>query len=194
MVYFTSDWHFSHANIMKYCNRPFENIKDMNNAIAYRFYQKVDNGDTVYFLGDIGFDKWAVESFFLTLPKDIQFHFIRGNYDKGLQDSFLKKYVTSLTQGYKDIHIKEKDRDIRITLCHFPMYSWKHSHYGAWHLYGHHHSNTQNKFYGKMMNVSVDNHDFYPVSLEEVKSFMNKKEENWNFLRKDECDKELTKN
>ena len=32
-VYFTSDTHFYHKNIIRYCNRPFESIEEMNRSL-----------------------------------------------------------------------------------------------------------------------------------------------------------------
>ncbi|MEJ7707010.1 MAG: hypothetical protein WKF82_06805 [Nocardioidaceae bacterium] len=52
-VYFTSDTHFSHANIIRLCNRPFADVDEMDEAIIERWNATVTSADTVYHLGDV---------------------------------------------------------------------------------------------------------------------------------------------
>jgi calcineurin-like phosphoesterase family protein len=84
--------------------------------------------------------------------------------------------------GYLDIEIENK----KVTLCHYPMKTWNCSHWGSWHLYGHHHHKTD--FGGKTMNVSLDANDMMPVSWEEVKEFMKNREDNWDMIYKEKRD------
>lgn len=53
MVYFTSDLHLGHENVIKLCNRPFDSIEEMDEALIRNWNRKVTNGDTVYVLGDL---------------------------------------------------------------------------------------------------------------------------------------------
>ena len=57
MIYFTSDWHLGHANIIKYCERPFKSVSDMDRILIQNYNEIVDQDDTVYFLGDFCFHK-----------------------------------------------------------------------------------------------------------------------------------------
>jgi calcineurin-like phosphoesterase family protein len=51
-VFFTSDTHFGHANIIKYCGRPFASVEEMNRELIARWNAVVGPRDTVYHLGD----------------------------------------------------------------------------------------------------------------------------------------------
>lgn len=52
MTYFTSDTHFNHTNIIKYCARPFRDVGHMNRELIARWNARVKPEDTVYHLGD----------------------------------------------------------------------------------------------------------------------------------------------
>jgi calcineurin-like phosphoesterase family protein len=51
-TWFTADFHLGHANIIRYCNRPFAIVEEMDQAILERLNGSVKVNDTLYFLGD----------------------------------------------------------------------------------------------------------------------------------------------
>ena len=51
--WWTSDHHFGHANIIRYCARPFANADAMNRAMVDRWNDVVDDSDEVWILGDL---------------------------------------------------------------------------------------------------------------------------------------------
>lgn len=54
-TFFSSDYHLGHENIIKYCNRPFKNVEEMNSIIMLNHNSRVKPEDTMYFLGDFCF-------------------------------------------------------------------------------------------------------------------------------------------
>ncbi len=52
MLWFTADHHFGHANIIRYCNRPFASAEEMDATLVHLWNETVGRDDIVYHLGD----------------------------------------------------------------------------------------------------------------------------------------------
>lgn len=157
-IYFTSDLHLGHKNIIRLSNRPFGSVEEMDDAIIYNYNSVVKPGDTVYDLGDWCFKnpKVYIERFNV-LPIRI-----KGSHDHDLKEGVAPRMLVIEPKGLVD----EYGNQITITLCHYAMRSWEKSHYGSWHLYGHHHGLLEP--FGMSFDVGVDCWDYYPVSLERI--------------------------
>lgn len=173
-IWFTSDHHFGHKNIIRFSNRPFTDVFDMDEALIGKWNAVVGIKDTVYHLGDIFFCP-SSEARLLRERLNGSIHLIRGNHDKGadsIRDAF---------EWIKDIHeltIDDADAEggkQRITLCHYAMRVWNHSHHGAWHLYGHSHGSLEDDTHSLSFDVGVDCHNFQPISYKTVKDIMSAK-------------------
>ena len=64
MIYFTSDLHLFHANILRFCNRPFADVEDMNKTLINNIKNTLQPNDSLYFLGDIGFNHGCIKTVF----------------------------------------------------------------------------------------------------------------------------------
>ena len=171
-VFFTSDTHFYHNNIIKYCNRPFKSVKDMNEVLIQNWNRTVGPNDYVFHLGDFcfaGSDKWK------EIVSRLNGHIIliKGNHDhisKPMENLFEHvSYQMSITID------KEK-----IYLNHYPFltYAGPYKKAPVYQLFGHIHSNKNmtGKDKGRLKflfdtqyDVGVDNNNYTPVSWETVK-------------------------
>lgn len=157
MVYFTSDTHFNHKNIIKYCNRPFNTVFEMNKAIVDRWNSKVDKKDLIYHLGDFGFGD--VENIFSKLNGRI--FLCIGSHEKSALR--IREKFEAVAESFWIV-------DHNIFVAHYAHRVWSKSHYGSYHLFGHSHGglNEWAEERKNCMDVGVDNNDFYPFSLNEV--------------------------
>ena len=180
-VFFTSDTHFNHHNIIKYCDRPFKNVREMNEELIKNWNATIDKEDVVFHLGD--FSMGSTHNVVDLLSRlNGHIHLIVGNHEKDIisNDIALSKFVGV----YDMLEITVKDEEIsygnqHIVLCHYPMLEWNASHRGSWQLFGHVHGGLSNKgiiqHKPTQMDVGVDTNPKYtPYSYQEVKEIITK--------------------
>ena len=154
--------------------------EEQQRVILDRFFEKVHVGDIVYHLGDLAFGPAAFQQFAQQFEdaygSRVLFHYIEGNHDGRIR-SVIRKFATTYS---RILEISWENQPI--SLCHYIMYSCSKSHFNAWQLYGHHHAAVPTQHIGKRMNVCVDLHDFYPISIEAVQKWMEFQPNNWDML------------
>lgn len=168
-IWFTSDWHLNHFNIIRYTSRPFKTLEEMNNTIISRFNERVDEDDLVFFVGDFIFksgsnrgegEKDKADNFREKL-KCKNIIFIEGNHDKAGKNS-LRTPIRNLVikHGGKLINLVHNPEFCNIN---YPM-----------NIVGHVHEKWQFKRYRKGMdftdcvNVSVEQWNYYPITINEI--------------------------
>ncbi len=169
MIYFTSDTHFNHANIIKYSKRPFSSVEEMNEAIIKNWNKVVRPNDEIFHLGDVTFGRGVGEIKRLNGRKT----FILGNHDI----HFVKNMRIAGLGHIEICHYKEIDWEKhKFILFHFPIDSWNKSRHGSIHLHGHCHT-TFNKYNTnrRRLDVGTDNFNYTPVSIEEIIDLMKDK-------------------
>lgn len=138
-TYVTSDLHFGHSNIMKFCpeNRGhYEDAEHMNESMVQEWNSIVEPGDTVYILGDVAFMQ-ATKAAHLLKRLNGNKILVRGNHDnKTLKDP-------QFCGCFESIHdyLEVRYDGTMIVMFHYPIAEWNRMHHGTVHFYGHLHGN-----------------------------------------------------
>lgn len=168
-IFFTADLHLGHANIIKYAERPFSDVHEMNKAITYNWNSKVNSNSIVIVAGDFCFGDPAPHLKHLN-GKII---LVLGDHDK----AFKKRNYGIQTCDILCLTTNEK---LPIIISHWCFRVWRKSHFNSIHLYGHSHGRLSP--IGKSWDIGVDVNNFAPIHLKEIMKIMEGRPNNPNYL------------
>lgn len=188
-IFFTSDTHFGHENVIRYSHRPFANISEHNEALIDNWNKTVKEDDIVFHLGDFAFGGTAFWSSILERLNGKKYLCL-GNHDYKNFKQPLEKYFEKVSEQF---YIAIGDQFIILNHC--PMLCYGGAYRDVWQLYGHVHTEKHTpieKQIGKdvprlsmtfptQYDVGVDNNDYRPVSFYEVKAIIEKQKEKANY-------------
>jgi calcineurin-like phosphoesterase family protein len=164
-----SDTHFNHENIIRYCDRPFANAKEMNEAIIENWNSIVKSKDVVYHGGDFGFGD-ITQLIDLRNKLNGTMRLILGNHDKRYN---LKGWLKGILKFDDHVYDCPIILDDFFILSHYPIFLEANSVFAN--IYGHLHqnlySNPKNLCY---FNMCVEQHDYKPVAWEDVSACLEK--------------------
>lgn len=182
-VYFTSDTHFYHSNIIGFCKRPFKNVEDMNETLIENWNRVVGQDDIVFHLGDFclgGSHEWTK----ILNRLNGKIYLILGNHDlKNIRQGYASRFELTSMQ----MHIEVDKQKIYLNHCPFLCYGGAYG--NTWQLFGHVHTSKNNTgkdaprldmIFPTQYDVGVDNNDFTPVSFAQVKRIIQKQIEQSN--------------
>ena len=157
MDYIWSDLHLRHENIIKYCNRPFETIEQMDKTILDNWKKTIKNNDRLFNLGDVIFgDKETAKRIIENLPgRKI---LIMGNHDRKHSINWFKDI------GFEEVYPYPIIFNEWFILSH--EYVFLNENMPYINLHGHiHDKNLNQKCY---INVSVEQTNYKPIRLDEI--------------------------
>lgn len=187
-LFFTSDTHFNHTNILRFCNRPWGSIEEHDQALIENWNSVIGPDDTVFHLGDFvfgGFPKWKE----IVEQLNGHIYLIRGNHDD-------KQMTSGIQNLFEDCLYQARILvDGRtVYLNHFPFLCFGHGDpktYGnnySIQLFGHIHSGPKSTsedvsrssiLYPTQYDVGVDNNNYRPISWKEVNEKIQKQISNY---------------
>jgi calcineurin-like phosphoesterase family protein len=157
--FFVSDTHFNHANIIRYCNRPFADVQTMNEAMIARWNSVVGAEDIVWHLGDVGFgDRERLKEI---VPKlNGRKYLVKGNHDVR-SNAFYREC------GFLEVYDHPVIIKDFIVLSHEPMPFVMNQMYHN--VYGHVHDSPMFKTKGEGSTcVCVERWNYMPVLDKEI--------------------------
>jgi calcineurin-like phosphoesterase family protein len=137
-VFFTSDHHFKHTNMIKYTKRPFLNTEEMDEYLIKQWNDTVPEHGIVHHLGD-----FAITGYSMSYIAEVDSLLNRLNGKKflymGNHDAppVRKSNGWVKTNKLKCLTIQKQ----KIILCHYPLRTWQFKAQSSWMLHGHCHGN-----------------------------------------------------
>jgi len=176
-IWFTADSHIGHRNIIKYCQRPFSNVEEMNETLICNWNKVVGKNDYVFHLGDFsvgGAAEWT--SILDNLNGRI--FLVLGNHDmNNVDQGFMRRFEDVAMQMLITIGKQ------RVYLNHYPFLCYGGAYRGTWQLFGHVHTSScmsgldgprLQMLFPRQYDVGVDNNNYTPISFEEVEVMIQK--------------------
>jgi len=176
-IFFTSDHHFWHPNIIKYCDRPFASLAGMHATLIAKWNAVVPPHARVYYLGDFGFGGRDDLRTMLARLNFTQMIFVKGNHDRSITwidgiDPRVFSFKGPLTVNHNGQ---------TYILTHEPYLGPA----GSINLHGHIHNDYMTEVDGPgypngiwkerlRFNVGVDCHGFRPWRLSEIEAEIRK--------------------
>jgi len=170
MYFWTADQHFGHANVLRFSNRPFDDLHHMHKELTKRHNEVVSPQDITIHVGDFALVNNKAKAYEYLSKLNGQHILLRGSHDKWMDKTYHEIWEKTIEGKH-------------IIACHYAMLTFPRSHYDSWQVFGHSHGRLQHPLLGKQYDVGVDNNDYYPVSFEQLKEIMSGLPDNFNSLK-----------
>lgn len=161
-IWFMSDLHYNHSNVISLDSRNFKDIKEMNNYICSELITKVKDDDIIFDLGDMfwGMNTTDIKDVLDLIPtKNI--YKIVGNHDKASMFYDFENHPAKLKNCFVkicdilDIQVEYNNETYMVNLSHTPQIDFNHMYHGGLHLFGHTHGHLD-KFVNTIPYLMVD--------------------------------------
>jgi calcineurin-like phosphoesterase family protein len=158
--------HFGHGNIIKYCDRPYKDVDEMNQELIKNWNSVVTDNDIVIHLGDVGFGTGG----FIELMKQLNGYIIliKGNHDRKKQ--IAKMLDVGAINEYYSADMVGWEEDDKFLFSHKPTNPDKFMSDYTINIHGHIHNSKFNEFcdytsLGRFVNVSLEVINYKPALL-----------------------------
>jgi calcineurin-like phosphoesterase family protein len=155
-IFLIADLHLGHANIIRYCSRPFllSDVREMDHVLIKNWNYTISSQNRIYYLGDLGYGKDALSTLQYRKKLKGRITFIQGNHDD--PDLGAVSSATLKHQGFTFL------------LVHDPASAPEE--FDGWIIHGHHHNNDLHHYpfidyEHRRINVCAEVIGYIPLSL-----------------------------
>jgi calcineurin-like phosphoesterase family protein len=155
-IFLIADLHLGHANIIRYCSRPFllSDVREMDHVLIKNWNYTISSQNRIYYLGDLRYGKDALSNLQYRKKLKGRITFIQGNHDD--PDLGAVPSVTLKHQGFS------------FMLVHDPASAPEE--FDGWIIHGHHHNNDLHNypfidFEHRRINVCAEVIGYIPLNL-----------------------------
>ena len=138
-TYYIADTHFGHAGVIKFSDRPFADVEEMDRTMIANWNARVQPEDDVYIVGDFIWHGGTDAATDLAKKLNGRKYLIKGNHDW--------KYLKCPDYRAQFVEIADMIEVVldgnRIVMCHYPMLEWNGGRYMGWHIHGHIHNRKE---------------------------------------------------
>lgn len=183
-IFFTSDTHFGHANILKFCSRPYSDVNEMDKKLVDKWNETVPSDGLVFHLGDFA---WGGFQFWKQIREQLngKIILILGNHDwrNGCQSQ--QEYDKLFEHTSQQMFIEIEKR--KVYLNHYPFLCYAGTYRRkkdlVYQLYGHVHSGENaigedikrlGMLFPTQYDVGTDNNNYAPISWADVNDKIQK--------------------
>lgn len=169
MKFYIADTHFGHENCIRFDERPFTSVNEMDHILIMNWNARVQPEDEVYILGDFVYRNQNHDFEWYLRQLNGHKFLVIGNHDgKLLQDTNAMKYFEGVDQM---MHVNDEGN--AICLCHYPILSWNKKLHGSYHIYGHIHANIDEDYecikkQERALNAGCMINGYMPVTFKEL--------------------------
>ena len=177
-IWFTSDQHLGHNNIIKFCNRPFESVDLMDQTIIDNWNECISKNDIVFTLGDFMWHANTKKIVDIISKLNGTIYMILGNHDNEDMFNCIKSDRLKIISDITHLNIKINNEKIPIEIClsHYPLMTWSGRNRKVYNFHGHTHCRPDDSGYDKdlpywkgyQIDVGVDNFNYKPVELQSI--------------------------
>jgi calcineurin-like phosphoesterase family protein len=183
-IWFTSDLHFGHRNVIRFCNRPFANEKEMGEKLIENWNSVVGDNDIVFVLGDTFWfnDSRSIKKV-LDQLKGKTIYMIPGNHDEFEHYYRVLDSRIVLCPDIVVLWLQEpgSSKKKEIWMQHYPMSTWPHRVNDVWQLFGHIHSSAFRTegvdqdlaLHWNQCDIGCDYWGYRPVDFETLQRFFD---------------------
>jgi len=189
-MWFTSDTHFFHKNVIRFCNRPFSSLEEMHEILISNWNNRVRGKEKIFIAGDLSFGNKANTKSILDRLNGYKI-LVRGNHDGYSTKSYFNIGIDDVIEN----EFIDLGKGKRVLISHFPYYPTKddikkykqntdkeldtrYMHKRIFDngidflLHGHVHNSW--KINDRQINVGVDVWDYKPISLDQIRNLIIK--------------------